>query len=351
MTSAKKILILFLLQTVFGAALPGIEPCGAAPLAGTRRPNQVALTREADLTVTTATLTSDIEFLTSDLCEGRATSQRGSVEAGFWIARRFRALGLVPLEDHYAQSFPAGEHPAHNIVGMIPATRPEGADRYIIVLAHYDNIGTLDGKLYPGADSNASGVAVLLAVAQMFRYVTTHGGDAPCNIVFAALDAKQHSLAGAYALWERISGGSLVDPFRARAIGKEDIALVANLDILGSCSSPVTQSRPDYMIMLGGTEAQRGLLHRLNIQYCTDLFLAYDYYGSPGFTDLFLNRVSDQKPFREHKVPSVMFTSGITMQTNRDTDDISRIDFPVLHRRTRLIFHYLERFADSLAKK
>ena len=32
-------------------------------------------------------------------------------------------------------------------------------------MAHYDNLGTLNGRFYPGADANASGVAALLELA------------------------------------------------------------------------------------------------------------------------------------------------------------------------------------------
>ena len=41
-------------------------------------------------------------------------------------------------------------------------------DKLIVVSAHYDHLGVREGKLYAGADDNASGVAALLATAQWF---------------------------------------------------------------------------------------------------------------------------------------------------------------------------------------
>ncbi len=34
----------------------------------------------------------------------------------------------------------------------------------IIISAHYDHLGIIDGQLYPGANDNASGVSVVLEI-------------------------------------------------------------------------------------------------------------------------------------------------------------------------------------------
>ena len=73
------------------------------------------------------------------------------------------------------------------------------------------------------------------------------------------------------------------------------------------------------------------------------LDLAFDYYGSKDFTDLFLRRIGDQKFFVERSVPTVLFTSGITMDTNKVTDEAAKIDYEVFYKRVRLIFHWVER--------
>ena len=43
-------------------------------------------------------------------------------------------------------------------------------------MAYYDALGVKDGALYPGADSNASGVAVLLDVARLLMAGGSGGG-------------------------------------------------------------------------------------------------------------------------------------------------------------------------------
>jgi hypothetical protein len=52
-----------------------------------------------------------------------------------------------------------------NVIGMIEGSDPELTSEYIIVGAHLDHLG-LDDQMMPGANDNASGVAVTLGVAE-----------------------------------------------------------------------------------------------------------------------------------------------------------------------------------------
>ncbi len=288
-------------------------------------------------------LRRDIQFLSGEFCQGRGASQAGLGEAGMWESRQFKAQKLLPMDGTMCQTFVAGGHVCHNIVGMIPARIPSylSEGRYVIIMAHYDNLGVLEGKSYPGADSNASGVAVMNRLIRAFRYLGDVGTGLPQNIIFAALDGKQLSLAGAQDLCSRIALGRLHDPVTGKAIRPRNISAVINLDILGGVSSPLTKGRKDYLMLLGGGR-QNALLQTLNQRNGLRLEIGLDYYGSKGFTDLFLNRVSDQRPFRERGIYAVMFTSGITMDTNRETDIESKIDYDVLRKRTELIFRWTE---------
>ena len=334
MTFRGKLLLLLLLAGL----LPSTG--AAAQSQGFQSPADFAVQRY----ITKEALRTDISFLSGPLCQGRGASQAGLGEAGMWAVRQFAAQSLLPLDGTLCQTFVAGGHVCHNVVGMIPARIPSymTSGRYVIITAHYDNLGVLEGKTYPGADSNASGVAVLNQLVKALRYLSDNGAGLPQNVIFAALDGKQLSLAGAQDLCSRIALGRLHDPVTGKAIRERDISAVINLDILGGTSSPLTKGRDDYLIMLGGGR-HNTLLHSLNFSKGTDLQLGFDYYGSKGFTDLFLNRVSDQRPFRERGIYGVLFTSGITMDTNRETDTEDKIDYDILLRRAQLIFYWTEK--------
>ena len=282
-------------------------------------------------------LRSKVEFLSDSLCAGRGMGTRGGSEAAFWLLRQFSALNLTPI-GHFAHSFTMSDKVGHNIIGSIPGRR---SGKYIIVMAHYDNLGTLDGKLYPGADSNASGVAALLSLAQAFSHSYKASGQCDHTLIFAALDGRQANMAGAGALCRELLDSKLKDPRTGFIINKEDIVQVVNLDIVGSCLAPLDAKRPDYLIMLGGKSYQNDLLSFINRSQDIGLDLGFDYYGSRDFTELFYKKICDQRPFIENGIPAVLFTSGITLRTNRTDDVASSLDYSVLRRRIELIYHWI----------
>jgi len=300
---------------------------------------------EARKTIREENIARDLEFLSGDLCEGRATGSRGSVEAAAWIARRFSSAGLKAIGDSYFHSFEAANgKPARNVIGFFPGSLKSGRQRYVIVAANYDGYGMLGGKTYPGADSNCSGVVSMLEIAGTFARMQKMTRTYNKSILFVALDAKRLSMGGAKALWSMIDAGELKDPQTGETITKEKIALMVNLDQLGSSLSPLSSGRKDYMIALcGSNPGFFNMLSDCNIRYGTCLELAPDYYGSKDFTRMFYRNVSDQKPFLDNGIPAVMFTSGITMNNNKPSDKTSTLNIPVLKKRIFLIFEWLEK--------
>ena len=145
-------------------------------------------------------------------------------------------------------------------------------------------------------------------------------------------------MAGATDLLEKIQGERLINPTTGRPIYARSITSFVNLDMLGGTSAPLHQGRPDYLIMLG-SEKHRSLLHRLNLD---NLDLGFDYYGSSSFTDMFLYRVGDQKVFYDAGFPVGLFTSGITMLTNKREDDVDTLDYDVMEKRFTLLYHFFD---------
>ena len=290
-------------------------------------------------------LLHDVSFLTDSICAGRATGTGENMAAGFWIARKFMNAGLLEMTPGYGSHFrtPNGAH-GHNIIGMIPGSYTMPTDRYIIVGAHYDHLGTINGKMYPGADANASGTAVLTSLADMFGLMKKMGKVYGTNIIFVAFDAKEMDMAGSVFTWKLIEYGMLKDPITGSAVTKDKIVAMVNIDQIGSSLSPIRQSRKDYMLILGNEslpKKQRMNLEACNMLHNINLDLCMSYYGSKTFTEVFY-RLSDQKVFVDNKIPAIFFTSGITMNTNKTWDRAENLDYEVLHKRLKLIYHWLE---------
>ncbi|MBM4123425.1 MAG: M20/M25/M40 family metallo-hydrolase [Nitrospira sp.] len=80
----------------------------------------------------------------------------------------------------------------HNVVGMIPG-RDSGDADILVIGAHRDHFGRQAGLLFPGADDNASGTAVLLEVA---RALTASGLTPKRTILFISFSGEEQGLLG-----------------------------------------------------------------------------------------------------------------------------------------------------------
>jgi hypothetical protein len=57
---------------------------------------------------------------------------------------------------------------SRNVLGILAGSDPKLRDEAVIIGAHIDHLGIVDGAIHPGADDNASGVAALLEIAKTF---------------------------------------------------------------------------------------------------------------------------------------------------------------------------------------
>jgi len=94
---------------------------------------------------------------------------------------------------HLAVSLrPPAQVEAHNVIGVLPGA--SDMERTIVVGAHYEEIGPdPDGAVYPAANDNASGTAVLVELARLFQEV---GFRPAANIVFIAWSGHEEGLFG-----------------------------------------------------------------------------------------------------------------------------------------------------------
>ena len=296
--------------------------------------------------ITQDKLRSEVAFLTDTTCQGRASGTKGSEEAARWVSTRFEEAGLFKMADSWTHRFniSPGLY-GHNVIGMLAGSRSIPCDRYIIVGAHYDHLGISGGKTYPGADSNASGVAALTSLAKMTGAMRKMGRIFGSNIIFVAFDALELGLKGSESLWNMIQYGRLTDPVTGAQITPDKVDLMVNIDQIGSSLAPISKGKDNYMIMLGTPsleKSRRNTLNTCNKECGTDLEIGLDYYGSANFTKVFY-RLSDQRHFVDNKIPSVLFTSGITMNNNKTRDKAASLNYPILKKRIYLMYHWIEK--------
>ena len=270
-------------------------------------------------------------WLSHDMNHGRATGTRDAARVARYIETHFRQYGLEPFcEGSFYQPLLADSASGtvgRNVIGFVPSAVP--SDKYVIITAHYDHLGVLNGNIYNGADDNASGVTVLLNLADMFGTMKKTKTGPDKNIIFAALDAKELNMAGSKHFINHLS------------IGKDSIICAINIDQIGSVLEPVHEADTNFVIVLGEQtlrKESRGLIDMCNRYYNIGLDIDHTFYGSENFTELFY-QLSDQIVFHRAGIPALVFTSGFHRHTYKTTDDPDIISYPVMKKRTLLIFY------------
>ncbi|MDD4588089.1 MAG: M28 family peptidase [Heliobacteriaceae bacterium] len=180
------------------ALRPGLST-GQAQARGEQR--RINLTRILD----------HIAVLTQPAWTGRRAGSIGEAKAGEYIARLWQQWGLQPQGEAgtYFQTFPlpdlslvmAGERwrlvgggsggVADNLIGFLPGRDARLRQEIVAVAAHYDHLGQTGEDYFPGANDNASGVAVILELARLMALVRPRR-----SMVFFAFSGEEAGLLG-----------------------------------------------------------------------------------------------------------------------------------------------------------
>ena len=222
----------------------------------------------------------------------------------------------------------------HNVLGVVEGRDPGRRGELVVVGAHLDHDGVdEDGRIYNGADDNASGTATVLAAAAAFAQ--------------AAVDGERPARSVLFALWNGEEKGSLgAEAFLDSPPPSRRIVANLNLDMVGRREEVPD---PDDWRFSGfpriAAAASGNTLHVLGYSYAPDLAaevreanaavgltLKEDY--DVGAQNL-LQR-SDQWPFLRRGIPALFLTTGLHPDYHTPDDDTARIDFGKLERVAKL---------------
>ena len=219
-----------------------------------------------------------------------------------------------------------------NLLGIIDGG--QASQEMVIVGAHLDHDGIDEsGRIYNGADDNASGTAAVLAIASAFARAAGRGSHPARSVVFALWNGEEKGSLGAEFY--------LQQPVPARRI----VANI-NLDMIGREEEIPDPDNFRFRGFDRTTAAQNtNVVHLLGYSYSPDFArmagLANDAVRLTIREDYDRNaqglvRRSDNWPFLEHGIPAIFLTTGLHPDYHTPDDDTDRIDFPKLERITEL---------------
>ena len=200
-----------------------------------------------------------------------------------------------------------------NVVGVLPGTDPALANEAVVIGAHYDHLGRIDGVVHPGADDNASGTAVALGLARAFAAA----GGTDRTLVVALFGAEELGLIG--------SGHYVGKPVVPLA---RTVAMV-NFDMVGRLR--------ERRVSVAGSDSGGGL-HALASDAAKREGITATLQGSP-------YGPSDHSKFYDAGVPVLFFHTGSHDDYHRPTDTSDKIDPDGMARVAAVAARVIERLA------
>jgi len=280
-----------------------------------------------------ATFRKHIHYLASDALGGRFPGTTGDTLAVHYIREMLASYGYKPMTDDGLQSFSytfALKQDSctvrdtvwtFNVAMMLEGSDPELKKECLVLGAHYDHLGraTLGGSRMPnahaihyGADDNASGVAMMLEIAQQLA-----AAKPIRTIIVASFGAEEQGIIGSKYFVNHFPD-SLPKP-----------VLMVNLDMVGRLNEK-------RALEINGTGTFSGAEDLLN--------------ATPNPDSLHLTMIkggfgpSDHTAFYGNNIPVLFFTTGVHYDYHTPEDNADKINYSGME----IVFNYILHIVDTL---
>lgn len=207
---------------------------------------------------------------------------------------------------------------AFNLVAKITGSDPKLKEEVVIVGGHYDHMGKDNrGRVYGGADDNASGTAGVIELARAFRKLEKRSKR---TLLFILFTAEEKGLFGA-----RYYVSHPLFPLR------KTLAMI-NLDMIGrndinQISLIGRYQYPELFKIISWANRNSG---NMEINFSVEEWV----------------RNSDHFPFMRNNIPSLFFNSGSHEQLHRPEDTARRLLPEKMEKVVQMIFLALWKIAN-----
>lgn len=287
-------------------------------------------------TITAKDLGKHLFVYASDEFEGRNTGEPGQKKAVKYLKDFYVNSGIVsPLGgDDYFQEVPSEYlsnnrrgmtlKDSENVVAFIKGT--EKPDEIIVISAHLDHEGVKDGEIYNGADDDGSGTVAILEIAEAFKKAADAGKGPKRSVLFLHVTGEEKGLLGSKYYTE--------NPIFPLANTVTNL----NIDMIGRVDER-HKGEPNYIYLIGSDKLStelHNISEAMNKKY-TNIALDYKY-NDENDPNRFYYR-SDHYNFAKHNIPIIFYFNGTHEDYHQPTDTPDKINYEMLEKRARLVFH------------
>ena len=292
--------------------------------------------------ITSSELKDHLYTYASDEFMGREAGTEGEITAINYLKSQYESIGIkggMPNGDYFmpmtVNSYRENRSiECSNVLAFIEgSTYP---DEVLIITAHLDHIGIEnDGQVNNGADDDGSGSVAILEIAEAFQKAVKDNNRPKRSVLFLHVTAEEKGLLGS-----KYYTDNPVYPL-------ENTVANLNIDMIGRIDN-LHLNNPNYLYLIGSDILSQDLHDvsaAMNEKYIN---LNLDYrYNDPTTEVLERGRLiqnryyyrSDHYNFAKNKVPVIFYFNGTHADYHAPTDTVEKIEYELLEKRTRLIFH------------
>ena len=215
---------------------------------------------------------------------------------------------------------------SQNVLGYIPGRDSLLADELVVITAHYDHVGIIDGEIHNGADDDGSGTVTVLELAEAYMRAVKEGNGPRRSVLLMTVVGEEKGLLGSewytdHPVWPL-----------------ENTVANLNIDMIGRVDD--AHDGDNRYVYLIGSDKLSSELHSISEQANKEFTnLALDYtFNAPNDPNRFYYR-SDHYNFAKNNIPVIFYFSGVHEDYHRPGDDPEKVMYGKTAEIGRLIFH------------
>ena len=293
--------------------------------------SQTDLSVKYSKSITSKELKELLYVYSSDYFEGRDTGEKGQKIAVDFLRNYYQKQDIdaaINTENYFQKmilNIRGKDVKTENVVAIIPGA--EIPEEYIVISAHLDHVGVKNGQIYNGADDDGSGNVAMLEIAEAFQMAVNENNRPKRSIIFLHVTGEEKGLLGSRYYTE--------NPLYPL----ENTVANLNIDMIGRLDPKRVNKDPNYIYLIGSDKLSNELhevSERINRTY-TNLILDYTF-NADNDPNRFYYR-SDHYNFAKNNIPVIFYFNGTHEDYHQPTDTADKINYDILQKRTKLIFH------------